>query len=343
LKFNHTQYPIPNTQYRPHGQSFIELLVAISIGTILIGGSVTLMGVSLKSYAGIRKHLQANVLIRESAEVIQILARYDWHSIYDLTESTAESTTDYKITATSTTWLIEAGQEEKTVNKIPYKRYFQVYNVNRNAESGNIADTGDDDPSAQKITVILEYDKHDNNYISSSSVSFYLTRSENNKVFHQFDWSGGSGVNGPIPNPDDKYATSTNVYASEQITIATTTSDGWLESSILDTGVSDGAGFNSAFASGTWDGIGSVKIQFAFSDSASSTWDYYAYLTTNAWSTSPNPDWSLVKELLENTSLPFATAGSASPQNKRYIRYKVNLSTTGTSPTINDIIINWSP
>ena len=341
MKFNHTQYPISNTQYRPHGQSLIELLVAISIGTILIGGSVTLMGVSLKSYAGIRKHLQANVLIRESAEVIQILARYDWHSIDDLEEAGVHR---ISLSGNSNTWtIISDGQkEEGTINNIPYQRYFRVYDVFRDA-IGDISTSTIgtiDDPSTQKITIILEYD---NNYVSSSSVSFYLTRSENNKVFYQFDWSGGSGVNGPIPNPDDKYATSTNVYASEQITIATTTSDGWLESSILDTGVSDGAGFNSAFASGTWDGIGSVKIQFAFSDSASSTWDYYAYLTTNAWSTSPNPDWSLVKELLENTSLPFATAGSASPQNKRYIRYKVNLSTTGTSPTINDIIINWSP
>jgi len=354
LKFNHTQYPIPNTQYRPHGQSFIELLVAISIGTILIGGSVTLMGVSLKSYAGIRKHLQANVLIRESAEVIQILARYDWHSIYDLTESTAESTTDYKITATSTTWLIEAGQEEKTVNKIPYKRYFQVYNVNRNAESGNIADTGDDDPSAQKITVILEYDKHDNNYISSSSVSFYLTRSENNKVFHQADWSGGSGVTGPTPNPDDKYATSTNVYASEQITMATTTSDGILTSSILDTGVSDGAGFNSLLWRGNLGTGGAVKFQIAFSNCANGAtnyptcdpgiWTYYGCPTeclTSNWINSP--DWSLFYSLNDDTSLIFPTIGSVSLQNKRYIRYKVNLSTSSTTPQINDIIINWSP
>jgi len=42
-------------------------------------------------------------------------------------------------------------------------------------------------------------------------------------------------------------------------------------------------------------------------------------------------------------SIALTTTGSASSQNKRYIRYKVNLSTSSTTPTINDIIINWNP
>ena len=331
LKFNHTQYKILNTQYRRRGQSLIELLVAISIGTILIGGSVTLMGVSLKSYAGIRKHLQANVLIRESVEVIQILARYDWHSIYDRTKSTAESTTDYKITASSTTWLIEAGQEESTVNNIPYKRYFRIYNVLRDA-IGDISTSGTiDDPSTQKITIILEYD---NNYVSSSSISFYLTRSEDNKVFHQTDWSGGEGITGPTSNPSNKYDTSTNVATSTagQITMATTTSDGTLISSILDTGVSGGAGFNSLIWQGSLGTGGAVKFQIAFSNSSSTVDTYYGPTSTSDWY-QPNP----------NVSIALTTTGSASSQNKRYIRYKVNLSTSSTTPTINDIIINWNP
>ena len=307
------------------GQSLVELLVAVSIGTILIGGSVALMGVSIKSYGSVRKHLQANVLIRQNTEVIQSLTRSDWHSIYDLTKAS-----DYKISLSGSTWIISAGQETDTVNDIPYKRYFQVYNVNRDG-SGNIADTGDDDPSTQKTTVILEYD---NNYISSSSISFYLTRSKNNKVFHQTDWSGGEGITGPTPNPSDKYDTSTNVATSTagQITMATTTSDGILTSSILDTGISSGAGFNSLLWQGSLGTDGAVKFQIAFSNSSSTVDTYYGPTSDADWY-QPNP----------NVSIAFPTAGSASPQNKKYIRYKVNLSTTGTSPTVNDIIINWSP
>ncbi len=325
MKFNHTQYKILNTQYRWRGQSLIELLVAISVGTILIGGSVTLMGVSLKSYAGIRKHLQANVLIRQSAEVIQSLARSNWHSVYDLTKAS-----DYKISLSGNTWAISSGQETGTVNNIPYKRYFQVYNVNRDG-SGNIADSGDDDPSTQKLTIILEYD---NNYVSSSSISFYLTRSEDNKVFHQTDWSGGEGITGPTSNPSNKYDTSTNMATSTvgQITMATTTSDGTLISSILDTGVSGGTGFNSLIWQGSLGTGGAVKFQIAFSNSSSTVDTYYGPTSISDWY-QPNP----------NVSIALTTTGSASSQNKRYIRYKVNLSTSSTTPTINDIIINWSP
>ena len=125
MRFNHTQYTILNTQYRPHGQSLVELLVAVAIGTILIGGSATLMGVSLKSYAGIRKHLQANVLIRQATEIIQSLAHSNWHSVYDLTKAS-----DYKISLSGNFWTINEGQETDTINDIPYKRYFQVYDVN---------------------------------------------------------------------------------------------------------------------------------------------------------------------------------------------------------------------
>jgi len=321
----HTKYKIRHIQYRSCGQSLIELLVAISVGTILIGGSVTLMGVSLKSYGTVRKHLQANILIRQTTEVIQTLARYDWHSIYDLTKGS-----DYKISLSENTWAINAEQETDMINDIPYKRYFQVYNVNRDG-SGNIADTGNDDPSTQKITVFLEYD---NNYVSSSSVSFYLTRSEDNKVLHQTDWSGGSGISGPTPNPSNKYDTSTNVATSTagQLTLVDTGSAGELISSILDTGVSSGAGFNSLLWQGSLGTGGSVKFQIAFSNDQSGPWTYYGPISTSDW-----------YDYFPDVSIALTTTGSASPQNKRYIRYKINLSTSSTTPTINDIIINWTP
>lgn len=312
---------------RRKGQSLVEILVAIAVGVILIGGSVALMGVSLKSYGTIRKHLQANVLIRQTTEVIQSLARSNWRSIYDLTKGS-----NYKITASGNTWIISTGQEISTINNIPYKRYFRVYDVTRDG-SGNIFTSGTDDPSTQRITIFLEYD---NNYLSSSTLSFFLTRSENNKTLHQTDWSGGSGQTGPIPNPGNKFDTFSNIdYASTtgQITMTTaTTTPAELVSSILDTGISGGAGFNSLLWQGSLGTGGSVKFQIAFSNSSSTVNTYYGPTATTDWY-QPNP----------NVSVAFPTAGSASPQNKRYIRYKIQLSTTNTSPTINDIIINWSP
>ena len=188
-------------------QSLIELLVAVAIGTILIGGSVGLMSVSIKSYGTVKKHLQANVLIRESAEVIQSLARSNWHNIYDLTKGT-----DYKISLSGNFWTISTGQETGTVNNIPYKRYFQVNDVDRD-ESENISEEGTDDPSTQKITIILEYD---NNYTSSSSISFYFTHSDNNSVFHQTDWAGGDSIIGPVVSPGNTFDSFSNIQTESE-------------------------------------------------------------------------------------------------------------------------------
>ena len=309
-------------------QSLLEALLSITLGVILIGSSVGLIGISLRIFNTAKQHLQANSLMRQTAEIIQSLTRDNWHNIYDLTKNS-----NYYATSTSNVWSFVAGQETSTINDIPYKRYFQVSNVNRDT-SGNIAASGTDDSSTQKITIFLEYG---NNYISSSSLSFYLTRSYNNQVFQQTDWSGGSGQTGPISNSGNEFDTAdSNVnYASTTgsiyMTIATTT-EATLTSSVLDTSVSGGTGFNSLLWQGSLGTGGTVKFQIAFSNSASGPWTYYGSTSTSDYY-QPNP----------NISIAFPTAGSASPQNMRYIRYKVYLSTTGTTPQVNDIIINWTP
>ncbi len=309
-------------KHKFRAQSLMEILVAVAVGSILIGGSATLMALSLQNYKMVRQKLVANSLIHQEAEIIQALGRGNWHTIYDLNKDT-----NYYTTASSSTWVISSGQEIDAVDEIPYKRYFQISNVNRDG-SGDITDIGDiNDPSTQKITVFLEYG---DNYARSSSLLFYLIRSEDNYTFTQTDWSGGSGQAGPVPNPSSKYDSASNIDDSTalQITMATTTSDGILTSSILDTGVINGAGFNSLLWQGS-SNDGNVKFQIAFATSSTSTWEY-------------SGDY----QPIEGFSISFPTAGTDSPQNNRYIRYKVFLSvpySTSTSPTVNGIIINWNP
>jgi len=306
-------------------QSLVEILVAISVGVILIGSSTVLIGVSLKSYNSIRQHLQASFLIRQESEAIQSLAQNNWHSIYNLNKQS-----DYQINLSGNKWEISPGQETSEVNDVSYKRYFQVYNVNRDG-NGNIVEIGTDDPNTQKVIIFLDYGS---NYAHSSTITFYLIRSFNNQTFHQTDWSEGDGQVGPIPNPGSLFDSASNIdFSTEgQITIATTTSDGILTSSILDTGIVNGAGFNSLLWQGAFNTGGSVKFQIAFSNSVSGPWTYYGPTSSEDWY-QPNP----------NVSIFFPSTGLASPQNNRYIRYKVQLSTTSASPRIDDIIINWSP
>jgi len=221
-----------------------------------------------------------------------------------------------------------------------YTKYFVTNKISRT--SGNIDTTynsSNDDPSTLKINSVIKYGR---GLVSQQTggitdLRFYLTRSYNNQVFQQTDWSGGSGQTGPISNPGNKFDTAdSNInYASTTgsiyMTTATTTVAS-LTSSILDTGVSGGAGFNSFLWQGSLGTSGAVKFQIAFSNSSSGPWTYYGPTSTSDYY-QPNP----------NVSITFPTAGSASPQNYRYLRYKVYLSTSSTTPQVNDIIINWSP
>ena len=306
-------------------QSLLELLVAISVGIILIGSSVTIMGVSLRIYKSIREKYTASTLLRAESEELISLSHDNWHNLDDLTRNS-----DYYATSTNNVWSINSGQETGILNNIPYRRYFKVYDVNRD-DNGNISPSGTLDSNTLKLIAFIEYG---NNYVSSSSLAFYLTRSANNQVMHQTDWSGGSGQTGPLPNPGNKFDSQTNIEYSTvgQITMATTTSDAELTSSILDTGVSGGAGFNSLLWQGDLGTGGTVKFQIAFSNNQAGSWTYYGSSSTSDYYL-PNP----------GVSIDFPTTDLASPQNYRYIRYKVYLSTTGTSPRVDDIIINWSP
>lgn len=339
MKNSYSKFQILNFKFQPRAQSLLELLLSIAVGVIMIGGSVLLMATSLRSYQLTKQKLIANSLLRQQNEIIISLAQDNWHNIYDLTPNTS-----YYPTSTNNVLSIVSGEETGILNGVSYKRYFKTFSVLRDS-NGDIAESGNIDSNTLRITSFLEYGP---DYNSSSSVSFYLTRSFNNQVIQQTDWSGGEGYLGPTPNPDNKFASQTNISYSinGQITMATTTVPAELISSIIDTGIDGGAGFNSLLWQGSLGTGGSVKFQLAFSNSSSGPWTYYGCtsvpllcLDPSNWTTSS----SSVASLNPNTSLPLPYSSDLSFQNKRYIRYKVFLSTTGTSPQVNDIIINWSP
>jgi len=120
---------------------------------------------------------------------------------------------------------------------------------------------------------------------------------------------------------------------SNSLTLATTTSSGFLISSVFDSGVNGGASFHSLLWQGTLCSSCLVKFQLASSNSSSGPWTYYGPISTSDYY-SPNP--GIAATLPRN--------GDAAHQNKRYIRYKVYLEPySSQSPKVDDIIINWSP
>jgi hypothetical protein len=116
---------------------------------------------------------------------------------------------------------------------------------------------------------------------------------------------------------------------------------GDLTSSVYDTGVSGGVGYNSIMWKGTV-GTGKVKFKIATSDSTSGPWTYAGSDGTSCggaywYEIAPN----LPQEL---------TICTATLNNKQYYRYQVRICsntdcvTSGvTSPVVDDVIINWAP
>jgi len=73
---------------------------------ILIGSSVGLIGVSLRTFNTAKQHLQANSLVRQTAEIIQSLTHDNWHNVSDLTKGS-----NYYATSTNNVWSFSSGQE----------------------------------------------------------------------------------------------------------------------------------------------------------------------------------------------------------------------------------------
>ncbi len=125
----------------------------------------------------------------------------------------------------------------------------------------------------------------------------------------------------------------TTLQEENSLILATTTASGFLVSSILDSGVSGGAGFHSLLWQGTLCSGCLVKFQLASSDSEVGPWNYYGPTSAVDYY-APNP----------GVSVTLPRNGDAAHQNRRYIRYKVYLEPYNSqSPQVDDIVINWSP
>jgi hypothetical protein len=114
--------------------------------------------------------------------------------------------------------------------------------------------------------------------------------------------------------------------------IATST-EGTLESTTFDTGISSGVQLNSFFWQGARPAGTSAYFQFAGSNASSGPWSYKGDDgTSNSWY-SPAPDTSSRLRFSDFT-------------NVRYFRYKVRLITNQgqtETPRVDDVILNWSP
>lgn len=200
------------------GQSLIEILVALGLGIILIGGVTALITVNLRSSTESKVTQAASSLTQEVIDAAKSKAEGDWNAFYALGK-----TSENKYHIASSTLEVTSGTESLILGEYVFTRYFYIENVNRtecgvgsptaaavSAECTNFSAGAGfvaEDPSTQKITVVVEWANG-----GSVKQEQYVSRTHNVAI-RQTDWSGGGGDNSILTNPNNKYATASSIDA----------------------------------------------------------------------------------------------------------------------------------
>ena len=195
-----------NTRHTRKGQSLIEVLIAVTIGALMIGAVATLIVTVLRIGSQAQKSQAGAALGKELLENVRVWTERSWYNVASLSTSSANH---YYLSASSSPFSVLSGDETAIVASTTYTRYFYVENVGRDAAGKILASGGVDDPSTRKITVVYSWPQS-----AANTLIAYLTRSANN-IFFQTNWSGGPGQNGPATTTNSKFSTSTEVdYSS---------------------------------------------------------------------------------------------------------------------------------
>lgn len=309
------------------GQSLVEVLVALSVGILIIGGVTGAFVVIARNNDLSSKNRNATITNDALLDSSRSFADGNWTALYALNKG---SNNRYKLVNTAGTWIVQSGTEAVVIRNLTYTRSFYVDNVSRDG-SGNIESVYNvinDDPSTQKITVETSFPLGGS--VKTTSSVFYAARTQN-FVLNQTDWSGGSGQAGPITRINNKFASSANVDFSTapgtiSPTIATCSAASEqcnVLSGIYDTGYAGGVGFNSFMWQGTQPSGARVQFKLAVSNNAVGPWNYGDAIAPSG----PNIQ-AKINQTLYN--------------NARYFQYKIIFDTVSATPAVTDVIISLS-
>lgn len=245
-----------------------------------------------------------------------------------------------------------SGTEDIKKDGVTYTRWFSVENVNRT--DGDILPTssgGTEDTSTQKVTVHVTWPFFGDT--ASIKIVEYITRHTRNSVTVFTDWSGTS-TSDIITSPNNNYSTSTNIdfATGGEIKLSGSNITGDLVSNIFDTGFANGVKINTVLWQGSFGSIEStVKFQIASANCPGGESDPPT-CSSGGWGVNPTGDGAYIG--IDGSSSTFygpsdPNTGYAITEDHhsdvRYFRYKVQLDKSGgaTTPTVLDVIINWSP
>ncbi|MCR4328138.1 MAG: prepilin-type N-terminal cleavage/methylation domain-containing protein [Patescibacteria group bacterium] len=185
------------------GQSLIEVLVALLIGTIMIGAGATIIAPVLRSNSQTLRAQVGASLAKELLDNVTVWGQGDWHNILNLSTTSANI---YHFSTSTSPFSVVLGEESVQVETSTYTRYFYVDNVMRDVDGAVTEAGGANDPSTKKITVAYAWPQS-----ATNTITTYLTRSHTSFIFRQSDWSGGGGQDSPVTSTNfSGFATSSS-------------------------------------------------------------------------------------------------------------------------------------
>lgn len=189
-----------------HGQSLVELLVAIGLSSILFPALLTGLYASNKSKAQVDQRTQAVTLLKEADEAVRSIRDNGW--------ATFAINGTYHPTITGTIWSLASNSE--TINGLI--RSIAVSDVQRNAQGGIVSSGGTIDPSMKQVITTVSWILP---YPSSIQTIMYLSRYRNNIAYTQ---TSQSVFNAGIVDPLQIQVTNTS---GGEVTLANNNKAKW--------------------------------------------------------------------------------------------------------------------
>ena len=186
------------------GQSFVELLVAISIGAIFMVGVAMIIAPSLNENGQSAKVQTAATNAQSLMSNIRVWSEGGWSNILSLATGT---THQYYLITSSSPYTATSGVQSLVVGTTTYTDYFYLSDAYRDT-SGNLtlASSGGNtyDPSSKQISVVY-------NWIGgkAGAITTFLTRNDD-AAFDQTDWSGGATMS-VATSVGNQFGTSSNI------------------------------------------------------------------------------------------------------------------------------------
>ena len=198
--------------FHEDGFSMFEILVAISIFAVIGIVAAQLIAVGLDTNKKGGQKTTANAIAKEVMETAQAVATEQWNLLHGLSKGSGNKYYPANTTAIcgSEKWCFATttSGESAIVNNLTYTKYFYVDNVSRDAATRNIVESGGtNDPSTQKVTVVVAWQGGGGTGLGTTTASSYLTRSRNTAAV-QTGWTASGQESNPSTGEDADFNSS---------------------------------------------------------------------------------------------------------------------------------------